>query len=278
MTAQMLSFSLAVGAYALSAALHIQSLWVGKETKVRWAAAFSLYVAIALHLLYLVVRTVQAGHLPVSTARDTLYVVAWIIIAMYVAVERRWRIAGLGAFAVPLGLIALVLTALAHTEAGKAAGRGVLTSPLLGAHILLTLAGYAAFSLAFCAAAIYILQDWLLKSKRLRGASRRLPPLQAADEAAYRFIMVGFPVFTVGVALGMVGARLNWGHVFDWREPKEILSVVTWVLYAAYIGTRAAAGWKGRRTALLLGACFIVVVLTYLGAGWLGGRRHIFSA
>jgi len=269
---------LALLAYCLSAVLYISSLWAKKETPLRRAAAPSLYVAIGLHLLYLAARTAQAGHLPLSTARETLHVVAWIIVAMYVAVERRWRIAGLGAFAVPLGLIALALTVFTSTAAGKAADWKVLTSPLLGAHILLVLAGYAAFSLGFCAAAIYIFQDWLLKSKRLRGVSRHLPPLQAADEAAYRLIMVGFPIFTAGVVLGMVGAHFSWGHVFDWREPKETLSVVTWLLYAAYIHARAIAGWKGRRTALLLSACFVVVVLTYLGAGLLGGHRHIFAA
>jgi cytochrome c-type biogenesis protein CcsB len=271
-------FGLAILAYGLSAALYIQALWAKKDTRFRGAAAFSLYVAIGLHLLYLIARTLQAGHLPLSTARETLYVVAWVIVAMYVAVERMWRIAGLGAFAVPLGLIALALTIFAPTGAGKAADWKVLTSPLLGAHILLVLAGYAAFSLGFCAAAMYIFQDWLLKSKRLRGVSRHLPPLQAADETAYRLIMVGFPVFTVGVVLGMVGAHFSWGHIFDWREPKETLSIVTWLLYAAYIHARAIAGWKGRRTALLLSACFLVSMVTYLGAGWLGGHRHIFAA
>ncbi len=59
-----------------------------------------------------------------------------------------------------------------------------------------------------------------------------------------------FPLWTFGVLVaGPIWAEYAWGRYWGW-DPKEVWSLVTWVVYAAYLHARATAGWRGRRAAI----------------------------
>ena len=94
-------------------------------------------------------------------------------------------------------------------------------------------------------------------------------------QAAAFLVVLGFPVFTLGLMLGALNAYRLWGHIFDWREQKEVFSLITWLVFAAYLHARGLGGWRGRRMALLLVVGFLLVVITYLGTA--GARWHAFG-
>lgn len=92
----------------------------------------------------------------------------------------------------------------------------------------------------------------------LTGFLARIPSSRAIDTLAYRAHAFGFPIWTFTIAAGSVWAEYAWGRYWGW-DPKETWSLVTWVVYAAYLHARATAGWRGRRAAViaLIGiACF----------------------
>lgn len=56
-------------------------------------------------------------------------------------------------------------------------------------------------------------------------------------------MVFGFPLFGLGVILGAVWAESAWGRFWGW-DPKETVSFIAWVIYAAYLHARATVGWK----------------------------------
>ncbi|WP_026917392.1 c-type cytochrome biogenesis protein CcsB [Gordonia shandongensis] len=70
-----------------------------------------------------------------------------------------------------------------------------------------------------------------------------LPSAEALDKAAYRCTVIGFPLFGIGIICGAIWAEASWGRFWGW-DPKETVSFIAWVIYAAYLHARATAGWR----------------------------------
>ncbi|MGH7964271.1 MAG: cytochrome c biogenesis protein CcsA, partial [Candidatus Binatia bacterium] len=75
-----------------------------------------------------------------------------------------------------------------------------------------------------------------------------------------------------GILSGAVWAEYVWGHFWHW-EPRQVLSLVTWILYALLLHYRTT-GWRGRRAATLTIICFAVLVVSFLSVQLLFPGRH----
>jgi cytochrome c-type biogenesis protein CcsB len=133
---------------------------------------------------------------------------------------------------------------------------------LLTVHVATAIVAYGSFTIAFAAALLYLIQP--------EGGRWGLPKPELLDEIAYRAIVVGFPFLTLTVVLGAVWANVAWGTYWSW-DPKETASLVTWLLYGAYLHARVVRGWRGNKAALLLLAGFGATLLTYFGNLFFGG-------
>ena len=90
-----------------------------------------------------------------------------------------------------------------------------------------------------------------------------LPSAKRLDRLAYRTAVVAFPIFGLGVIFGAIWAESAWGRFWNW-DPKETMSFVTWILYAAYLHARATTGWKDQRAAWINVVAFGTVSYTHL--------------
>ena len=102
-----------------------------------------------------------------------------------------------------------------------------------------------------------------------------LPKPMVLDEIGYRAVVVGFPFLTLTIILGAVWAETAWGTYWSW-DPKETASLVTWLIYGAYLHARVMRGWRGNRAAWLLVIGFLATLLTYFGNLIFGGL-HSYS-
>jgi cytochrome c-type biogenesis protein CcsB len=121
---------------------------------------------------------------------------------------------------------------------------------------------YGSFTVGFAAAVLFLIQP---------AAGRwGLPRPELLDEIGYKSIVVGFPFLTAVIVLGAVWAETAWGTYWSW-DPKETASLVTWLIYAAYLHARIVRGWRGQRAALLLVLGFAATLFTYFGNLFYGG-------
>ena len=107
------------------------------------------------------------------------------------------------------------------------------------------------------------------------GARWGLPKPQVLDEIGYRAVVVGYPFLTLTIILGAVWANTAWGTYWSW-DPKETASLLTWLVYGAYLHARVVRGWRGQRAAWLLILGFEATLFTYFGNLFFGGL-HSYS-
>ena len=132
--------------------------------------------------------------------------------------------------------------------------------------MLANLLGVALFLLAGGAAGLYLFAERRLKQKRPAKGRANLPALDTLDRAVHRFLVLGFPLLTLGVVTGTI-----WAKRLEMGAPEEVLRIVlgyaTWLLIAMVLLLRVAAGWRGRRAAYgtLAGlGCALAVLGLYL--------------
>jgi ABC-type uncharacterized transport system permease subunit len=254
-------FSLTVAAYSVATLLFFEFLRTGSARVERWATG-SLTGAVVAHLVYLGVDYGVAGHTPLATTHETLAALSLVITVSFLATMRRHRLPVLGAFITPVSLLLFLAASLGRQDTVVPEG---VRSVLLPLHIAVNVLGLAAFALAFALALAYVIQEQLLRRRQVGGLFQRLPPLDVLDSLSFRFVTVGFPLFTIGVVTGSIwAARL--GNVLGFSTFQGF-ALLAWVFFACVLFSRAAGGWRGRRAAIatLLGfVCAMAAVGGYV--------------
>ena len=254
-------FGLTVAAYAVATLLFFEFLRSGSPRVERWATG-SLAGAVVAHLVYLVVDYGIAGRTPLATTHETLAALSLLITVSYLATMRRHRLPVLGAFITPVSLLLFLAASLGRQD--NVVPEGV-RSVLLPVHIAVNVLGLAAFALAFALALAYVIQEQLLRRRLVGGLFQRLPPLDVLDSLSFRFVTVGFPLFTIGVVTGSIWAA-RMGNVLGFSTGQGF-ALLAWVFFACVLFSRAAGGWRGRRAAIgtLLGfLCAMAAVGGYV--------------
>lgn len=194
------------------------------------------------------------------------------LIIAYLGWRQRVGQTTLGAFVTPVALLASLYSLTApplHRYAHNPSG---LEMQWLVVHVVTIVASYVALAFAFAASLIYLIQDHLLKRKQLRGLWQRLPSLQVADDVIYRATTFGVALMTLGLFLGVVWQLRHQAQYQVWSDPKVLFSLLTWAVFALYLGVRWRLGWRGRRTNLFVVYGFVLMVISFLGAPHLIGQ------
>jgi cytochrome c-type biogenesis protein CcsB len=230
---------------------------------------------LAVHTLALIPRIRSLGHLPAASVGEALLLFAWVLVAAFLVLIWRYPIKVLGALVAPL--TALMVCGALILPAPHGAISPLLKSFWLTIHISLTLMGYAALALAGLGGILYLIQERQIKGKQFGFFYRRLPSLSQLDTLNYWCLTIGFPLLTAGIISGSLYAQHTLGRFWNW-DPKEILTIIAWLIYAVLLHERLAVGWRGRRAALLAICGFLVLIFTFVSANlWLTGYHNFTS-
>ncbi|HEU4361944.1 MAG TPA: c-type cytochrome biogenesis protein CcsB [Mycobacterium sp.] len=138
-----------------------------------------------------------------------------------------------------------------------------LQSYWLPIHVSMVSIGSGVFVVAGVASILFLARMSRLADPAAGGwlarIVQRLPDAQSLDRIAYRTTIFAFPVFGFGVIFGAIWAEGAWGRYWGW-DPKETVSFVAWVIYAAYLHARSTAGWRDYKAAWINVAGFVAMV------------------
>jgi len=219
------------------------------------------WLGLAFLTACLVFLTIGTGHGPFANQYEFSVSFAWGILVSYCYFERKYHVRTIGLLILPIAA-AFLLYALSIGATANPLVPALQNPPLLITHIVVAVIAYGAFSISFAAAVLYLIQP--------EEGRPGLPKPALLDEMGYRAVIIGFPLLTLTVVLGALWADKAWGSYWTW-DPKETASLVTWLIYGAYLHARVARGWVGRRAAWLLVLGFVSVLFTFFGNLFFGG-------
>ena len=142
-------------------------------------------------------------------------------------------------------------------------------------HVTVAVLATAIFTLGAAATAIYLVKDAFARSGR-SSVLDRFPDSPSLERTAYGLHIVAFPLWTFTLIAGAIWARQAWASYWNW-DPKEVWTFVIWVVYAAYLHSRATSGIS-RQTAsyiALAGYACIIVNFAVVNVFFVG--QHSYS-
>lgn len=225
-----------------------------------------LLVGALFHGAALVMRTVGTGHLPLTTVQEALCLFAWVFVVTYLILQIFFQLRILGSFVSPLAVVFMVSSRLLPSNIVLKSES--IKSGWVIVHVASLFLAVALFALAFSLGVMYLLQERHIKKKSFGLLYERLPPLDRLDSMAHYCLMLGFPLMTVGLIVGFAYAAVVRHTPWSW-DPLEILSLVTWVIYAVLVHERLAVGWRGRKAAWLSILGFSATLITFVVANLL---------
>lgn len=257
---------------ALSTIGYLLSLVIKKIALAKistWILAAS-FIFLTMNLL---LAAINAAGLVNLGSRAFFSFCAWAASGVYLALQFKTKTRLLGAFIAPF--ILLLGIAAAGQETNKSLLPDNLQSWFAIVHLILVIVGEALFVVASCAGAMFVIQNSLLKHKKLNRMSRLLPPLNDLDRINHICLLWGFPLLTVGIIAGTVFAGFAWKSGWP-ADPKIVWTFAVWIIYGFLLHQRLAIGWKGFRMAVVSCAVFILFLLSYIGVRFCFTTLHDF--
>ena len=205
--------------------------------------------------LTIIARGVQTGHGPFSNMYEFAIAFTWGILVMGHFFQWRYKTGAVKNVGLLVAISLLIFAIVQHAKPEPLVP-ALQQSVLLSCHVASAIVAYGTFTIGFGAAVLFLIQN--------HRKSKWLPSAELLDTMSYHSVVIGFPFLTALIILGALWADIAWGSYWSW-DPKETASLVTWLLYAAYLHARVIRGWRGTRTAILLIAGFAAILLTFFG-------------
>ncbi len=252
--------SIVVLLYVASAGFYL-AVMISDRKALATPGLATLSLGMLAHTASLVLKLSESGSQALLAIQMSFSILALLLGVGFLAMRKLYGLNSIASFVVPLMMILQVVAVMAEPDAVVVhEWRG----PLLTLHIAMSLLGTAAFVLAALTSVFYLIQDHNLRRKKFGPLFNKLPSVDVLDLANVRLVTVGFPVYTLAIALGSFWA---WGSTSA-LQVQYLFAIASWLIYAGIIHARITIGWRGRRAA----------ALTLVGLAGLGAVLSIYLA
>lgn len=249
--------------------------FIQHNRKVNRIAFWLLSVVWLLQTIFFIKRMIELERFPIVTSFESLFFYTWVIVTLSLVINWFFRVELLVFFTNVVGFIMMAFSLFTPSADIPEAHTQLLLSELSIIHITIILISYGAFTLAFVFALMYVIEYHMLKKKLWGKRMIRFGSLLQLDKLSYMMTIIGFPVFIIGILLGMVRAFIEF-HQLPWHDAKIISSIVVMIVYAIYFYLRAVRLVRGYNMALLNIVGFLIVLINYFLSGSFS-KFHIWT-
>ncbi|MDK8790978.1 c-type cytochrome biogenesis protein CcsB [Corynebacterium sp. MSK039] len=237
-----------------------------------------VWLAIAVHAAFLVLRGMSANRFPWGNLFEYVAVVTlFAMVAAAVVINRRSMRVMWPWVLTPVTLLLFYGGTKLYAETAPVVP--ALQSNWFVIHVSTVSIGGGIGLLSGMASLMYLLRRWHPKGqeKGFFGAiASPLPDASKLDALAYRSAIWTLPIFGLGIIFGAIWADAAWGRFWGW-DPKETVSFITWILYAAYLHARATPGWRGTKAAWINVIAFATMVFNLFFINMVVSGLHSYA-
>lgn len=280
-----------------------------RKNSLSWLNNLSLGLVIGSNIylfIFLALRWFQNGYFPLSNLYESLIFLAWCLTAVQLIAAQKTSSRIVGSILTPIEGLVVAFASFLPKEMQVPAGLvPALQSNWLMFHVSMMIVSYATLILGSLLSVLLLVliirstrkgeisggdfvstpqlelqfnsaQVSLSDAMTIDKNSSRFALISNLDIWSYRTIGFGHIALTLGILAGAVWANEAWGSYWSW-DPKETWSLITWLIFTAYLHARLVNNWRGLETALIGTLGFISIWISYLGVNFLASGLHSYG-
>ena len=244
----------------------------GNEQSGKWAPNI-LLTALVIHLFYFIARS-NFQYFPITNSFDSLSMVAFSIAMIHLIIERTSGEGKTGAFFIFIVFVFQASASMFHVTDIRI--HELLTNPIFGIHVFLTLVGISALAIS----AIYGLIYWMfakqIKSHNLGIIYRGMPPLDQLESMGRLSSILGLVSLGFGLITGHFYAYRVLGELFP-PDLKIIINDAAWIFYLLGWAIVKLKNYSGLRLSKLSFWGFIAFAGVIMAANFISSSFHQFN-
>ena len=239
----------------------------GIASTMTWLGALLLVVSVAL-------RGLSVDRWPLGNMFEFAVMASMFTSLAYCVWSTRRDLRWLGLFITgPLLLVLGMAVTVWYTQAAELLPS--LKSYWLVIHVTVAVIAMAIFTLGAVASVLYLVKDAFQRSGRA-SILDRFPSAESMERTSYGLHIVAFPLWTFTLIAGAIWARQAWATYWNW-DPKEVWTFVIWVVYAAYLHSRATSGISRQVANWIALAGYVCLILNFTVVNVFFVGQHSYS-
>lgn len=232
-----------------------------------------LFVTLLFHIFYLLIRTIEFNHPPITNVFEIFTVLAFSLSCSYFLLELFTDVRATGLFIIFFSIIFQVLSSAFIQDSFVV--KEVLRNRLLGLHVISALLGYSGITIS----AVYGLLFWILykeiKLSKFGIIFERLPSLEILENLSYYAAVIGFILLTIAIIIGIIWLPAAFPN-FKFFDPKLVGTALIWLMYGIAITVRELGKLQGKKVIIFSIIGFIIAISSTILTNFLAKSFHSF--
>jgi len=247
--------------------------FVKGEKKLINSKRLFLFLTLVFHTFYLIIRTIEFDHPPITNVFEIFTVLAYAIGFAYFILELITDIRGTGLFILIIAFLFQAISSVFIKDLIEV--KEILRSNLLGAHVLNALLGYAGITISAIYGFLYLALYKEIKTNKFGLIFDRLPNLEILEKLSFSSAVIGFIALTIAMVIGIIWLPQAFPD-FSYADPKLIVTSIVWLMYGIGIILKTTGQWRGKKVVVLSIVGFVLSIFSTIITNFISRSFHSF--
>lgn len=232
-----------------------------------------LFVTVAVHIFYLLSRTIEFNHPPITNKNEIFTILGFAIAFSYFVLELLSDIRGTGVFIIAIALIFQVISSIFIQDLSEV--QEVLRNRLLGLHVISALLGYSGFTMSAVYGLLFTILYKEIKLNKFGLIFDRLPSLETLEKMSFYSVVIGFVLLTFAITIGVVWLPEAFPN-FSYLDPKLVSTLLIWIIFGVGIMVKVVGNWYGKKVIKFFLIGYLITILSMIFSNVLAKSFHTF--
>jgi len=232
-----------------------------------------LFLTLVFHVLYLLARTIEFDHPPITNVFEIFTILAFALSCSYFILELLTDIRGTGMFIIIFSVIFQVVSSLLIQDLTEVPE--VLRNRLLGLHVISALLGYSGIIVSAIYGFLFLSLYNEIKLNRFGLIFERLPNLEILEELSFYSACIGFALLTVAIVIGIIWLPAAFPN-FDYLDSKLVGTMLIWIIYGLGILSKTLGKWQGKKVVVFSIVGFLIAIFQTIMSNFILKSFHSF--
>lgn len=232
-----------------------------------------LFLTCSTHIFYLIARTIEFNHPPITNKFEIFTVLAFSICCSYFILELVTNNRGTGMFILLFSLLFQVISSVNIQDLTEV--REVLRNRMLGLHVISAMLGYSGITISAVYGVLFLILYKDIKLNKFSLIFDRLPSLETLEIMSFYSLVIGFTLLTVSVTIGLIWLPGAFPD-FSFLDPKLITTAVVWLIYGTGIAIKLSGIWYGKKVIMFSIIGFGLAMCSFLLTNAFASSFHSF--